>query len=164
MLHYRILNNFEKEYTLYELSTKYNIEEKELYKELEEYYTSKGNLKRFKQILYNIENNPIKNNIKVVLEEFESGKGERSLANKYNTTRWNVRKVIKEYYELVGKLEQYEEIRNKNEKTNGSSKYSLTDEIQEDLKNNISINQISKKYNIPYTSLRRLLGKEKKKG
>lgn len=161
MLHYRIINNFEKEYTLYELSSKYNIEEEKLELELEDYYNKKGNLKRFKQILYNIENNPIKNNIKVVLEEFESGKGERSLAKKYNTTRWNVRKVIKEYYELLGKLEQYEEIRNKNEKTKDSSKYSLTDEIQEDLKNNVAILQISKKHNIPYTSLRRLLGKEK---
>lgn len=161
MLHYRIINNFEKEYTLYELSNKYNISEEKLKQELEEYYTKKENIKRFKQILYNIENNPVKRNIKEVLEEFESGKGERLLAKKYNTTRWNVRKVIHEYYELVGKLEQYEEIRNKNEKPKGSSKYSLTNEIREDLKENIPIYQISKKHNIPYTSLRRLLGKEK---
>ncbi len=161
MLHYRIINNFEKEYTLFELSTKYNIEEEKLYIELEEYYNKKGDLKRFKQIIYNIENNPIKNNIKEVLEGFEKGKGDRILAKKYNTTRWNVRKVINEYYELIGKLEQYEEIRNKNEKPKGSSKYSLTDEIREDLKENMPILQISKKHDIPYTSLRRLLGKEK---
>lgn len=162
MLNYRIINNFEKEYTLYELSKKYNIPEEKLYSELEKYYSKKAKLKRFKQILYNIENNPIKNNIKVVLEEFESGKGERVLARKYNTTRWNIRKVILGYYELVGDLEKYEEIRNKNEKLKGSSKYSLTDEILKDLKNNVSINQISKKYNIPYTCLRRLLRKEGK--
>lgn len=157
MLHYKIIENFEKEYTIFELSEKYKIDEEILYKELENYYKEKDNLRKFSMINYNIENNIAKNNLKSIIKDFEEGLGTRSLAKKYNTTRYSVMTEIKKYYEFIGKENKYNELINSNNKSKGNGKYKLTKEIIEDYKNNKSILSISKTYNIPYTTLRRML-------
>lgn len=161
MLHYRIINNFEKEYTIYQLSLKYNIPESKLYNELEEYYTSKDEIKTFKKIIYNIENNKAKSNIKVIVQEFENGVGTRKLANKYHTTRYNIRQELERHYILLNNIKKYESIVKKNNKSEGTYKYTLTEEMKQDLDNGKSILQLSKEKGIPYTTLRRLITKEK---
>lgn len=157
MLHYKIIENFEKEYTIFELSEKYKIDEEILYKELENYYKEKDNLRKFSMINYNIENNIAKNNLKSIIKDFEEGLGTRAIAKKYNTTRYSVMTEIKKYYEFIGKENKYKELINSNNKSKGNGKYKLTKEIIEDYKNNKSILSISKTYNIPYTTLRRML-------
>lgn len=157
MLHYKIIENFEKEYTIFELSEKYKIDEDILYKELEKYYKEKDNLRKFSMINYNIENNIAKNNLKAIIKDFEEGLGTRSLSKKYNTTRYNIMTEIKKYYEFIGKENKYNELINSNNKSKGNGKYKLTKGIIEDYKNNKSILSISKTYNIPYTTLRRML-------
>lgn len=157
MLHYKIIENFEKEYTTFELSEKYKIDEQILYKELENYYKEKDNLRKFSMINYNIENNIAKNNLKSMIKDFEEGLGTRAIAKKYNTTRYSVMTEIKKYYEFIGKENKYNELINSNNKSKGNGKYKLTKEIIEDYKNNKSILSISKENNIPYTTLRRML-------
>ena len=157
MLHYKIIENFEKEYTIFELSEKYKIDEEILYKELENYYKGKDNLRKFSMINYNIENNIAKNNLKSIIKDFEEGLGTRAIAKKYNTTRYSVMTEIKKYYEFIGKENKYNELINSNNKSKGNGKYKLTKEIIEDYKNNKSILAISKENNIPYTTLRRML-------
>ena len=157
MLHYKIIENFEKEYTIFELSEKYKIDEEILYKELENYYKEKDNLRKFSMINYNIENNIAKNNLKSIIKDFEEGLGTRSLAKKYNTTRYNIMTEIKKYYEFLDKKDKYKTLISSNNKSKGNGKYKLTKEIIEDYKNNKSILAISKENNIPYTTLRRML-------
>lgn len=157
MLHYKIIENFEKEYTIFELSEKYKIDEEILYKELENYYKEKDNLRKFSMINYNIENNIAKNNLKSIIKDFEEGLGTRAIAKKYNTTRYNIMTETKKYFEFIGKENKYKELINSNNKSKGNGKYKLTKEIIEDYKNNKSILAISKENNIPYTTLRRML-------
>lgn len=157
MLHYKIIENFEKEYTIFELSEKYKIDEEILYKELENYYKEKDNLRKFSMINYNIENNIAKNNLKSIIKDFEESLGTRAIAKKYNTTRYNIMTEIKKYYEFLDKKDQYNTLMSSNNKSKGNGKYKLTKGIIEDYKNNKSILSISKTYNIPYTTLRRML-------
>ena len=157
MLHYKIIENFEKEYTIFELSEKYKIDEDILYKELEKYYKEKDNLRKFSMINYNIENNIAKNNLKAIIKDFEEGLGTRSLSKKYNTTRYNIMTEIKKYYEFLDKKDKYNTLISNNNKSKGNGKYKLTKEIIEDYKNNKSILSISEENNIPYTTLRRML-------
>lgn len=162
-LHYRIIDNFEKEYTLFQLSLKYNIPEDELRDKLIEYYNEKDSMKRFKQIIYNIENDRAKKNIKDIIEKFENGIGTRKLAQIYNTTRYNIKIELEKHYQLLNLEKKYNSLIENNNKAKGNMKYVLNDEIREELEKLVPLTQISKKYKIPYTCLRRLVEKEKNK-
>ena len=161
IIHYRIIDNFEKGYTIKQLSEKYNIPGKELRRRIKEYYYKKNNLNKYRRINYDRENDNAKVNLEKIIIDFEMGYGARRLANKYNVTRCSINKILEEHYSLLDMLDYYNETKEKRSyKSKGKLKYILTKEMKRDLQDGESPNAISKKYGIPYTSLRRLLIKE----
>ena len=160
ILHYRIIKNYEKGYSVWELSQKYKIEETELKEKLEEYYRSKNNLKKYHLLKYELENNNAKTNLKDILIDFKKGYGTRKLARKYNTTRYQIQETLKNHYILINKINEYNNIVSKNHNAIGNLKYTLTKAMIEEYKKGKSAKKISEENNIPYTCLRRLLIKE----
>ena len=160
ILHYRIIENYEKGYSVWELSQKYKIKEIELKEKLEEYYRSKNNLKKYHLINYEIENNNAKTNLKDILIDFKKGYGTRKLARKYNTTRYQIQETLKSYYTFINKINEYNNIVSKNHNAIGNLKYTLTKDMIKEYKKGKSVKKISEETSIPYTCLRRLLIKE----
>ncbi len=161
IIHYRIIDNFEKGYTIGQLSEKYNIPRKELRNKIKEYYYKKNDLKKYKRITYDNKNNNVKINLDNIVIDFEMGMGSRQLAKKYNVTRWTLNKILEEHYKLLDMLDYYENVKERRKyKTEGKLKYILTKEMKRDFDDGETPKAISKKYGIPYTSLRRLFIKE----